>query len=48
MLEFKSWRDFRKFEQATKNQARYIHAPEVEAFLDTILQTTEKRLNNFA
>jgi hypothetical protein len=48
MLEFKSWRDFWKFEQATKKQARYIHDPEVEAFLDTILQTTEKRVEVLA
>lgn len=48
MLEFKSWRDFQKFEQATKNQARYIHGPKVEAFLDTILQTTGKRVEVLA
>lgn len=48
MLEFKSWRDFREFEQATKNQARYVRAPEVEAFLNTVLQTTEKRVEVIA
>ncbi|MBW8000894.1 MAG: RES domain-containing protein [Planctomycetes bacterium] len=45
MPEFKSWRDFWKFEQATKNQARYVRAPEVEAILETILQTAEKRVD---
>lgn len=44
MPEFNSWRDFWKFEQETKNLARYVRAPEVEAFLDTVLQTTEKRV----
>jgi hypothetical protein len=48
MPEFKSWRSFWKFEQATKNQTRYVHAPEVEAFLDTVLQTTEKRIEVIA
>ena len=48
MPEFKSWRSFWNFEQATKNRTRYVHAPEVEAFLDTVLQTTEKRVEVLA
>ena len=48
MPEFKSWRSFWNFEQATKNRTRYGHAPEVEAFLDTVLQTTEKRVEVLA
>jgi len=48
MTEFKSWRDFWKFEQATKYKTRYVHSPEVEVFLDTVLQTTEKRVEILA
>lgn len=48
MQEFKSWRDFWKFEQATKNRTRYVHAPEVESFLYTVLHTTEKRVEVLA
>jgi hypothetical protein len=44
MPEFKSWRDFWMFEQETKNRTRYVYAPEVKAFIDTVLQTTEKRV----
>jgi hypothetical protein len=48
MPEFESWRGFQKFEQATKYRTRYIHAPEVKVFLDTVLQTTEKRVEVLA
>lgn len=48
MSEFKSWRSFWEFEQVTKNQTRYVHSPEVQAFLDTVLQTTEKRIEVLA
>lgn len=48
MPEFKSWRGFRQFEQTTKNKTRFVHAPEVEEFLDTVLQTSEKRVELLA
>lgn len=48
MSEFKSWRSFWKFEHATKYRTRYVHDPEVEAFLGTVLQTTEKRVEVLA
>lgn len=48
MREFKSWRGFWEFEHATKNRTRYVHAPEVEAFLNTVVQTTEKRVEVLA
>lgn len=48
MSEFKSWRGFGQFEQSTKNRTRYIHGPEVEAFLDTVLQTSAKRVELLA
>jgi len=44
MLEFKSWRGFSEFEQASKYRTRYVHAPEVQTFLATVLKTTEKRV----
>jgi hypothetical protein len=48
MREFKSWRDFGIFENATKYQSRYIHSPEVKAFLDTVLQTAEKQIEHLS
>jgi hypothetical protein len=48
MSEFKSWRSFWEFEEATKNRTRYVYSPEVQAFLDTVLQTTEKRIEVLA
>jgi hypothetical protein len=48
MPEFKSWRSFRQFEEVTKNKTRYVHAPEVEEFLDTVLQTSKKRVELLA
>jgi hypothetical protein len=48
MPEFKSWRDFWKFEQLTKNITRYVHAPEVDSFLDAVVKTAEKRIEVLA
>lgn len=48
MPQFKSWRGFWEFEYAVKNRTRYVHAAEVEAFLNTVLQTTEKRVEVLA
>jgi len=48
MAEFKSWGAFRQFEHATKHKRRYIHDPEVEAFLETVLQTASKRVEVLA
>jgi hypothetical protein len=48
MPEFKSWRSFWQFEEVTKNKTRYVHAPEVEEFLNTVLQTSEKRVELLA
>ncbi len=48
MPEFKSWRSFWQFEKVTKNKTRYVHAPEIEEFLDAVLQTSEKRVELLA
>ena len=48
MPEFKSWKGYWEFEHSTKYRTRYVHAPEVEAFLDSVLQTTEKRVDVLA
>ena len=48
MSEFKSWQDFGKFERATKHRTRYIYEAEVQAFLDTVLQTSAKRVEVLA
>ncbi len=45
MKEFKSWRGFGEFEQAIKKRTRYIHGPDVKAFLETVLQTAAKRVD---
>jgi hypothetical protein len=43
MPEFKSWESYWKFEEITKNKARYIHTPEVKEFLNNVLHTSKAR-----
>jgi hypothetical protein len=43
MTEFKSWRSYWEFEHVTKQRTRYVHDPEIEAFLQAVRQTGEKR-----
>ncbi len=42
--EFQSWRSYRTFAQAVMRKTRYVHDPEVEAFLGAVRETAEKRL----
>lgn len=44
MAEFKSWRSYWDFAQATKRRRRYVREPEVEAFLAAVLETAQKRV----
>lgn len=46
MKNFKSWRSYSQYESALKHQSRYIHTPEVESFLQTVLETSETRVEN--
>jgi len=44
MKSFKSWQSYSQFEGAIKYQSRYIHIPEVDAFLQTVSEKAEARL----
>ena len=44
---FKSWRSYSSFERAVKHETRYIHSDEVSRFLQTVLETAEKRIASF-
>ena len=44
MKSFKSWQSYSQFEGAIKYQSRYIHIPEVEAFLQTVSEKAEARV----
>lgn len=44
MKSFKSWQSYSQFERAIKHQSRYIHSPEVETFLQTVLEKSEVRI----
>jgi len=41
--EFASWRSFWKFERSVSREFRYVRPPEVEAFLQTVLITSQSR-----
>jgi len=45
MAKFKSWRSYRDFKRAVREQMRYIRTPEMESFLDAVRQTAKKRVN---
>lgn len=40
---FVSWRSYWRFAQSVRNELRYVRAPETEAFLETVLATSEGR-----
>ncbi|MCK4818288.1 RES family NAD+ phosphorylase [bacterium] len=44
MKTFISWRSYYRFDQTVKRKNRYIHDSEVEDFLQTILETSESRI----
>lgn len=44
MAEFKSWRSYWTFEHAIKTRIRYVYDSEVRMFLDTVLETTGRRV----
>lgn len=44
MLEFKSWRDFERFQSEVHNKWRFIRSPEQEEFLRTVLVTSQSRI----
>ncbi|MYC35711.1 MAG: RES family NAD+ phosphorylase [Chloroflexi bacterium] len=41
--EFSSWRSYRKFEQRVRRRRRHIWDREIEAFLETVMQTRQSR-----
>ena len=43
MAEFKTWKAFRRFEQHVRHQQRYVCTDEDVEFLQTLLETGEKR-----
>lgn len=43
MAAFNSWRSYWDFERAVKRDLRYVRSPEVEAFLDHVLDTAAGR-----
>jgi hypothetical protein len=44
MGEFKSWHSYWEFVRATTRRARYVHDPEVEAFLQAVRGSCKKRV----
>lgn len=43
MNEFESWRSYYRFVNSVRTKRRYLHTSKVQAFLDTVLKTGEKR-----
>ena len=43
MSGFKSWRSFWDFERAVRRDFRYVRSPEIEQFLETVLDTAATR-----
>jgi len=43
MLQFKSWRDYDKFQRETHRAYRFIRSPDQEEFLRTVLATSKSR-----
>ncbi|NVM20289.1 MAG: RES family NAD+ phosphorylase [Desulfobacterales bacterium] len=46
MKVFKSWQSYSRYVRALKHTYRYIHTPEVEVFLQTVLETAEERVES--
>ena len=44
MAEFKSWQSYSKFAHATMRRTRYVHDPEIEAFLQIVRESCKKRV----
>jgi len=44
MEVFESWQSYSKFERAVKHHSRYIHSPDIKAFLEIVLKTAENRI----
>lgn len=43
--DFKSWRSYWDFEQSVRSRRRFVHAPEVDDFLDVVLETGKRRVD---
>ena len=43
ILEFASWRSYQNFEQRIRRHRRFVWNSEIEAFLETVSQTANKR-----
>lgn len=46
MKEFASFQSYYQYERALKRRSRYIYTPEIETFLQTVLETAKKRVEN--
>ena len=46
MKEFASFQNYSQYERVLKRRSRYIYTPEIETFLQTVLETTKKRVEN--
>lgn len=44
MKTFKSWQSYSQFESALKYRSRYVYPPEIQKFLQTVLETAKKRV----
>jgi len=44
MKTFKSWQSYFQFESALKCRSRYIYPPEIQRFLQTVLETAKERV----
>ena len=43
MREFKSWMDYRQFASSIMRKSRYVFEPDVEDFLQTVVETGQHR-----
>ena len=43
MREFESWSDYHTFAASVARRSRYVFEPNVEAFLQTVIETGQKR-----
>lgn len=48
MANFKSWRSFLDFKEATRQGTRYVRDDKTEDFLKTVMQTVRKRVDGIA
>lgn len=44
MGEFNSWRSYREFATSLRRHNRYFRSPEIEQFLETVLETGQERI----